>query len=211
MTRSRDLSAATYARTIERLWEKLADRPVVLSPRDWSRISDWHARRIPLEIVREAMEEQAGRQRRGPVLRTLSGVERAVEEAWAVISQGRVGSPPDGPAAGADRAVPESAWQRRLEQEEPGSRLHSLLSELLDRLARGEDRAALDEELDRALPEAAPGKLLEAIRRQIDGELEDYRSRMAPEEFSASRRHGCLERLRRRLDLPRLSHPGDRG
>ena len=63
-----------YARAIERRWSQLTDGPVILSARDWQRITDWHDRGIPLQIVYEAMESVVERRARSPVSRTLSRV-----------------------------------------------------------------------------------------------------------------------------------------
>ena len=54
--------AGSYVRSIERVWNGLVERAVVLSPKDWALASDWFERGVPLELVTEALEEVGRRQ-----------------------------------------------------------------------------------------------------------------------------------------------------
>ena len=76
-----------YARELERALSRIRERPVVLSPRDWEMVLDWHAREIPLGVILETLEEAGARARKrgsaGP--RSLSYLASAVEEAWNLI------------------------------------------------------------------------------------------------------------------------------
>ena len=102
MTRSRIDDATRYARAIERRWSRLWEQPVVLSPRDWSRIARWHALGIPLEIVEDAMLAQVERARARSGAPRLSGLAPLVEQAWSVILEGRGGAGGTGPGNGGD-------------------------------------------------------------------------------------------------------------
>ena len=63
----------------------------------------------------------------------------------------------------------------------------------------------LEKELDRRLPRVVPTHLLESVERELDEELQPFRSRMPPERLEEVRQRARLERLRRTLDLPRLA------
>ena len=54
-----DPSMMRYARSIERRWSDLVERPVILSPRDWSRISRWHSWGVPLDLIDETLRSAA--------------------------------------------------------------------------------------------------------------------------------------------------------
>ena len=211
MSGPRELSPAGYARRIEGLWSELLQRPLVLSPRDWSLVLEWHASRIPLEIVREALEAAAERESRGPRKRPLRGLgylAPAVSEAWRVVVAGRIADVTAGESAEPSRSV----WRRRLRAEPTDSPLYRLLSGLLTRLERGEPPAELDLQLERELPGAVPRSLVEAVRGELERELAPYRDRMSAERFDETLARAAVARLRMKLRLPRLSAgEGQRG
>ena len=199
--------AARYARRIERRWSELVDKPVVLSPRDWTRIADWHERGIPLEIVEEAMIDAVERDRRKAGTRRLADLAPLVEEGWAAIVDGRRAASESG-AEPQSTSDPEQLWGQRAEAEPRDSPLGRLLRELVARRAKGEEAAAVDRELDRLLPETVARSLRERAEEEISKELEPYRERMTPQRLESTRRRARSERLRRWLDLPRLADRG---
>jgi len=203
VSEDRQLGAASYARRIERRWTAALGRPVVLSPRDWETVLDWHTRGIPLEVVDEAIEAAAERatERGKDPPRGLSDLGPAVDGAWATIVGGRVGG---GPGRGEPPPAPETAWRARAAAEPDGSPLRSLLQSLLDRLAHGESRATLDAQLDRALVRHAAPALLRDALREIDRDVAPHRSRIAPARLEEIRDRAAVRRLRQKLGLPAL-------
>ncbi len=82
-------SVRSYARAIERSWSRVVGRAVILSRRDWDRISAWHESGVPLELIKEAIDDVAEKpRRRAP--RSLAYVAPAVDEAWQVVREGRI-------------------------------------------------------------------------------------------------------------------------
>jgi len=199
--------ASHYARRIERRWSELLDKAVVLSPRDWRRISGWQERGIPFEIVEEAMLEAIERDRRKEGTRRLSDLAPLIDEAWTAIVDGRRADP-EAPAEPPSPCDPERLWGQRAEAEPQDSPLGRLLRELAARRAAGEEAGAVDRELDRLLPGAVDPALRERAEREIAEELEPYRERMSPDRLESTRRRACSKRLRRWLDLPRLADLG---
>jgi hypothetical protein len=197
-----------YARAIERRWSELLDAPVVLSPRDWSRIEDWRRRGVPLAVVEEAMAAvvRPRRPRRRPP--RLADVVPLVEESWSAVVEGRR-EPPDRVVSTRHGPEPSERWRRRAAAE-PGSALAELLAALIERWEAGEPSASIDAALDRRLPEAVEGAMVERVRRELSDELAAYRNRMDAEQLKRTGRRACVDRLRRLLDLPRLaSRPRD--
>lgn len=203
MSAHRSLSAARYARAIERRWSELQGKPIVLSPRDWARIERWYALGIPLQVVAEAMAAATERDRTKKSPLRLGRVAPLVEEAWAVILDGRRATPDAvGPSPQAD---PIDLWRRRKEREPDGSPLAVLLEELTDRLEHGADRQKLDDALDRRLVATVDPALRTKVQREVDGDIEPFRERIPAERLEATRHRACVNRLRRLLDLPRLA------
>ncbi len=197
-----DPSLVRYARTIERRWSDLVHRPVVLSPRDWSRISRWYSWSVPLDLIEETLRS-ATRPERGREPRGLAQLAPAIEEAWTVILQGRIAQRPA--ELGSIPADPRAAWGSRILEEPPGSPLARTLTDLLARLDRGDDPDVLDGELDRRLPEIVPAELVDRVLAGLERELSEYRSRMSTDRLQATRRRACEKRLRHALNLPRLA------
>jgi len=198
-----DPSLVRYARSIERHWSDLVDRPVILSPRDWSRISRWYSWGVPLDLIDETLRRAAGPKRGGRELRGLADLAPAIEEAWGVILQGRLSRHPAGVGPIPDN--PRAAWSRCILDQTPDSPLARTLTELLARQDRGEAPDQLDGELDRRLPEIVPAELVDRVLAALERELSEYRSRMSTDRFQATRRRACEKRLRHALKLPRLA------
>ena len=100
-----------YARAIERCWSGLREAPVVLSPRDWALICDWFDRDIPLDIVRECLEDAAARARSADRPRSLSAIASCVEDGWITVRAGRISSAPAGTSPRAPTGW-QAAWRR---------------------------------------------------------------------------------------------------
>jgi hypothetical protein len=191
-----------YAREIERAWSRILDRPVVLSPKDWALISDWHARAIPLPLVLESMQHATERPRGRSAPRNLGYVAPAVEEAWQVVLDGRRASTapvPDPPAVD-----PADAWRARIDAEGRSTALGRLLSELLEAYEAGATPQTIDLRLNERLETSVCDELRVATCRQIDAELLPFIERMDRATLDRTRRAAVVDRLRRALDLPFL-------
>jgi hypothetical protein len=195
---------ARYARAIERRLAERGERPIVLSPRDWTRISGWHAAGVPLALVLEsidaAFEPQRRRARARP--RSLAYVATLVDESWRVVLDGR--RAPTGAPEPPVQAPPLDAWRRRLEAADPGSALHRLLDRLVRAVEDGTTPQAVDDELDRAIANAAPAALGLEATRAADGHVARLRGRMPADSIERARALARVSWLRRRLALPRL-------
>jgi hypothetical protein len=197
---------AAYAREIERHWNALMDGPVVLSPRDWERIRDWHERGIPMQIVREAMDSVAERRTRARAPRGLGRVASAVEEAWRVVLDGRLA--PDLPEADRTEAGRPAidSWRDALANAESGSRLARLITSAIDDLERGKRASEVERRIDDELPRAVPESTLRTAYREADAALERFRDRMSDSTLETTRDKIVVSRLRRQLRLPSLDN-----
>jgi len=195
-----------HARELERALSRVLQRPVVLSPRDWELVVDWHARQIPLAVIQEALEEAAARARKrgssGP--RSLTYLARAVDEAWELIRGGRLDPLHGARAASPSLADVRGAWNRARISTGEDSQLAALLEELLRRLDEGEAPGEVERELERSIVNHAPRELAERIRDEVAAELAPFRGRIPPADLEATSRRAVVTRLRRSLALPRL-------
>lgn len=207
MTRGpRSTSLASYARAVEGLWSDCLKRPVLLSALDWNLITDWHARRVPLQVVREALEALAARRRATPP-RGLGAIAEAVEESWAAITDGRVAAVPEPAGAPPRLPDPAQAWRACLAGPAADNEVGTLLRELLARHAAGASAADVDAALDTRLWDAAPEALRRNVERQVDDALAVFRGRMPAAAWQETRKRALTDRLRRHLGLGRVTVP----
>ncbi len=197
------MNADAYVRSIERAWGEFTGRPVILSPKDWALVEDWHARGIPLALVEQAIEAAVER-RTGGKPRGLSYLSTAVEEGWSVVREARPRPGDPAPEAPESRN-PREFWRDRAAEEPEGSELRVLLEDLLARAAAGEDPVELDLELDARVVEAVPELLSRAVREEILAEVEPFRGRMGQAQFDSTIERAEAQRVRFRLNLPRLA------
>jgi hypothetical protein len=201
------MAAGPYARRLESALSAVAERPVVLSPRDWALVHDWHQRGVPLGLVLETLEEiveERRRRRTGPP-RTLASIRGAVEEAWSVVVHGRRdGDAPPGEAGPPAPGRGAAAWRRVAEAEEPESPLARLLRGCLEALEGGAEPERVDADLDRGLKAAAP-EAAARLEEEVSRRLTVHRDRMDPEAFRATVERGVKDGLRAELGLPRLA------
>ena len=196
---------ATFARAVERRLERLLQRSVVLSPRDWNVLAGWQARGVPLAMVLEAIDEVAAK-KKGAAPRSLTYFVRAVEESWRTVQEGRalrVGETPHGTLQGeGDRAEP---WEAAVRSGRLPGPLSRAVGELVARLREGEDPRPVDDELDRILfagikaPEAHARAHAEALAA-----LAAYERRMTRPAWSRTLERAVTDRMRLALGLPRI-------
>jgi hypothetical protein len=201
-----EVGVVPYVRAVERALAALAGRPFVLSPRDYARVTAWHARGVPLGLVIETIEEKTGRHGGASRARGLARLAPAIEEAWEAVREGRLSTSARG--AGDDLPPLEAAvgaWRRARAAAADGSPLQLLLDRLLAGRDGGDPPEDLDADLDRSLPAAVPAPLLAGAAAETHRELEPFRKRMEPSVFDATSRRSLADRLRRALDLPRLA------
>ncbi len=204
MKPARAMGAGAYARAIERRWSELVDRPVVLSPKDWVLICNWHARGVPLQIVDEALQAAAERRKGGGGVRRLSYVAPAVEEGWRVVVEGRLSG--GSGEARSDPATPAiESWRERMLAEPDDSPLHALLAKLVREYESGVPAERIERSLERELVRCVAPDRLSRCEKRVDAELAPFRERMDSQTRAATREHALISRLRRELSLARIA------
>ena len=198
-----------YFQAIEEIFVRLRGAPLLLSPADWQVARRWHRDGVPLDLVRQALEEVfAKRKERGAKGRisSLRYCAPAVEAAWA------------------DRRE-LTAPGERLEAPafDPSARLQALAAALPPELAGRDslaarivalagDPPAIEEDLatlDREMLAAAAASLEDTLRGEVEAAVEKtvagLRGRLPADELERSRERLTWQVLRQRLALPVLS------
>ncbi len=198
-----------YFQAIEEIFVRLRGAPLLLSPADWQAARRWHREGVPLDLVRQALEEVfAKRKERGAKGRisSLRYCASAVEAAW-------------------DELRELTAPGERLEAPhfEPSLRLQALAAALPPDLAGRDgltarivalvgDPPEIEEELavlDREMLSAAAASLDDALRAEVEAAVEKtvagLRGRLPADELERSRERLTWQVLRQRLALPVLS------
>jgi len=191
-----------YIRAVEAAWSKALGRPAVVSPREFEAIDAWRRRGIPLTVVLEVIAD-AGKRRSGGPGKALTGLARAVDEAWSVVAAGR--ATPEAVGVLPARSDARHAWQACLDRCAEDAPLRGLLVTLLAREAAGAAGPALDDALDLALPGTVPADVLAQAADDTERGLRAFRGRMSDEEFKATMTRALADRLRARLGLPRVA------
>jgi len=190
-----------YVRTLERALAEQADRPVVLSHRDWHLATEWHEKGVPLGLILETLDECKGK-----AIRSLSALASRVDEAWGVVLAGRRSiDPGDMYKDGIGAAEKLQAWRATLRKTRQGSALGMLLEELVQAMECGSvEPEVADRRLEDAIMSVAPKELLEEVRQAALSRLASHRARMTDDVFEQTLIRSVKERLRVELDLPRL-------
>jgi hypothetical protein len=166
-------------------------------------ICEWHARGIPLALVREAIDHAFDRRGRRRTPRSLAYLARAVEEAWTVVQRGKLADE-HAPSEPCFSAEPLAAW-RRVARQQGDAPLGRLIESLLRRLSGGGLPGEIDERLEAELIRVAPPGLLAEVQREVDERLAGFADRLPRATLEATRHRAVVDRLRRALGLSKLT------
>jgi hypothetical protein len=192
-----------YFLGVEEIFVRLRGAPLLLSPADWQVASRWHRDGVPLDLVRQALEEVfEKRKERGTKgkINSLRYCAPAVEAAWADLRELTApGERAEAPALDIPGRL------KNLAAFVPAELAAKVLGLLGDAPAV---EAALSG-LDREMLAAAASSLEEGLRQEVDAAVEKtlaaLRGRLPAEELERSRERLSHQVLRQRLGLPVLS------
>ncbi len=208
------ISEREFVLAVERAFQHLRARPLVLSPEDLERVLDWHRRNIPLSLVLEVMESvfrQAAQRRSRGGPRSLAYCAPAIDDAFAELEEGRVGRRNEAPSL--DPEIPDllaraaGALRASRAPAEAGEAAAARLEAWCPEDAGGESDflAELEEELLAAclatLEPAERDTLEEAARE----ELAAYADGMEPEVLAHAIARARARMLRERFAVPELT------
>jgi hypothetical protein len=198
-----------YFQAVEEIFVELRGAPLLLSPADYRVARRWHQEGVPLDLVRQTLEEVFAKRKERSAkgkINSLRYCAPAVEAAWSDLKE--LTAPGQRAVASAFEVAPRLAalaaslpaalanrdvWAGRV------SGLSGAPQEVEDRLAS----------LDRIMLNAAASGLTEEERADLDEAVEKtlamLRGRLPADELATSRGRLFLQALRRRQGLPVLS------
>jgi hypothetical protein len=204
-----------YFQAVEEVFVRYRGAPLLLSPADWQVARRWHRDGIPLELVRQVLDEVwAKRKERGAKGRisSLRYVAPAVEKAWArqreltVTGERSAAAPLDVPARLRGLAAALSTALAAGGIHSGAAELAAEVTALEGPSPEVEERLA---ELDRTLLERAWDGLSAEARSEVQAAVERTLAALAgrvdPQELERSRERLRAQLVRQRLRLPVLS------
>jgi len=204
-----------YFRTIEEIFVALRGAPLLLSPTDWHVARRWRRDGVPLDLVRDALEQAFEKRRERGATGRISSLRYCapvVEAAWAHLRE--LTGPAErerGPAraeldinsrlAALAAALPETLAERP----EWTARITALAALPGGSPAVEERLADLDRELLEAARAGLKGPTKRAVKEAVERTLAALAGRLPEEELERSRDRLFLQVMRGRLGLPVLS------
>ena len=198
-----------YFQAVEEIFVELRGSPLLLSPTDWQVARRWHQEGVPLDLVRQTLEEVFARRRERGAKGKISSLRYcapAVEAAWSDLKE--LTAPGHRAAAPAFEVAPRlAALTASLPRILPGREaLTARLAALGGDPQEVEDRlAALDREMLDAATEGLDAESREEIGAAVEKTLTLLGGRLPADELETSRDRLARQALRRRLGLPVLS------
>jgi hypothetical protein len=213
-----------YFQAVEEIFVGLRGTPFLLAPADWLVARRWHRDGIPLDLVRESLEEIFARRRERRAKGRISSLRycaAAVEKAWTerreLIAPGRRAPAPRlqvGPrlaalaaALPADLPRRETFATRILELAgDPAAGSSPSSSSSLRSPSEIEERLGeLDRELLAAVEEDLPAAARRALEAEVERALAGIARRLPAAEIAGARERLARQHLRQHLRLPLLS------
>jgi hypothetical protein len=232
----RDAADTDYFEQIESCFARLRGTPLLLSPKDWALVARWHKEGVPLRVVLEALESVFLTRRRSAgegtprAILSLGYCRHAVQEAFDVWREARLGAPSGGDAAagsGSESGKGDAAdclrgWIDELQlagrnPELPGLPMEEA-TENLRRLAAmleapdAPSLAQVEEQLEQTedrmldqLLQTLPPEVMQEIEASARQDLHALRPRLTRRAYESTFRVHQRGHLRARLHLPRLT------
>ena len=192
-----------YFTEIERFYQSKRESFTLLSTLDWVLIENWKEQGVPLELALKGIDRAFSRAKRR--INSLAYCAKAVEDVCEEQKELRVEAP----------ALPDFTEdevtiyiQKLAEQVEPvDAGIAAAVRDLnLSNLRAAEQGlSALEEKLIAKLKFTADDKSMIELKREVDGEINPFRSTMTAPQLSMLEQQMWRRKLLERSGLPRLS------
>lgn len=208
-------SEADYLSRVEACYRRLRARPLLLSPADFRRVQQWHARGVPRWLVERTLEELFERAKEAdrPAPRSLAYCASAVEEgfkAWQAVQvppqrSGASSTGEEDLAGLVERAASQVAASRAPEPARENARVR--LAALARGLAGGGEDLLM--QIQRSLLDACWESLSAseqaAVGAEVEARIAPFRDRMQDSLLERAIERTRDQELLRRFELPDLS------
>jgi hypothetical protein len=200
-----ELNYFNYFTEIERFFQSKRRSFTLLSSLDWVLMEAWLQQGIPLDLVLKGIDRAFSKPRRKREIGSLAYCVKSVEKVCEEQKELAVEAPqlPDFDPTDLE------AYIRRLA--ETVSPFDSGIAEAIRATNRGDLRgaeqtlSALEEKLIAKLKATADDKLMVEVKREIDSEINPFRSTMTAAQLAMLEQQMWRKKLLEKFELPRLS------
>jgi hypothetical protein len=200
-----ELNYFNYFTEIERFYQSKRETFTLLSTLDWVLIENWKDQGVPLEMVLKGIERAFSRAKTKRKINSLAYCVKAVDEVCEEQKDLAVEAPelPD------FREDEVSAYVRQLADEvaklDEGIAATVRALDVSDLRLAEQTLSALEEKLIAKLKFTADDKTMIELKREVDGELNPFRSTMTTAQLAMLEQQMWRRKLLERFKVPRLS------
>lgn len=200
-----ELNYFNYFTEIERFYQSKRESFTLLSTLDWVLIENWKEQGVPLDTVLKGIEDAFSKPNRKRKINSLAYCVRAVERAHDEQKELRVESPklPDFGEDEVRRYLAKLADE--VAQLDEGIAASVRAVSVSDLRAAEQSLSALEEKLIAKLKFTADDQTMIGIRKEVDSELNPFRSTMSTPQLAMLEQQMWRRKLLERFDAPRLS------
>jgi hypothetical protein len=198
-----DINYTPYFSEIERFYQTKRNSGVLVSSLDWVLIENWKERGVPLEIVLKGIDRAFSKAKRK--IGRLAYCVNAVEEVLTEQKELSVEAPklPDFDENEVTSYLRKLAAQ--VARCEPGIAESILAIDPIDLRFAEQTLSALEEKLIAKLKARVDDNTMIEMKREIDGELNPFRSKMTAPQLLMLEQQMWRRRLLENAGIPRLS------
>lgn len=200
-----ELDYFNYFTEIERFYQSKRETFTLLSTLDWVLIENWKEQRVPLEMVLKGIERAFSRAKAKRKINSLAYCVKAVNEVCEEQKELAVEAPelPDFREDEVGAYVAKLADEVAKSDEGIAATVRAVdVSDL--RLAE-QTLSALEEKLIAKLKFTADDKTMIELKREVDSELNPFRSTMTTAQLAMFEQQMWRRKLLERFNVPRLS------
>jgi hypothetical protein len=194
-----------YFTEIERYYQSKREVFTLLSTLDWVLIESWKERGMPLDAVLKGIDRAFSRAKTNRKINSLAYCVKAVEEVCEEQRELTLAAPalPDFLESEVTGYVAKLADE--VAELDEGIAASVRAVDVSDLRAAEQALSALEEKLIAKLKFTADDKTMVEVKREVDSELNPFRSTMTAAQLAMLEQQMWRRKLLERFDLPRLS------
>ena len=194
-----------YFTEIERYYQSKREVFTLLSTLDWVLIEGWKEQGVPLEAVLKGIDRAFSRAKTTRKINSLAYCVKAVEQVCEEQKELSIEAPalPDFQESEVTGYVAKLAEQ--VAKLDEGIAASVRMVDVSDLRSAEQALSALEEKLIAKLKFTADDKTMVEVKREVDGELNPFRSTMTAPQLAMLEQQMWRRKLLERFDVPRLS------
>jgi hypothetical protein len=200
-----ELNYFNYFTEVERFYQSKRESFTLLSTLDWVLIENWKEQGVPLEMVLKGIDRAFSRPKRKRKISSLAYCVRAVEEVIEEQKdlQGEAPELPDFQEDEVKQYVGKLADDVARFDADIAASIRAV--DVGDLRSAEQTLSALEEKLIAKMKVTADDSTMVALKREVDGELNPFRSTMTAPQLVMLEQQMWRRKLLERFNVPRLS------